>query len=98
MPTLTQARPRKRSSQGPSIIETYDISADSKRRFSLRRTGSKFFSVVAFSDGSFKLEPRKLVPAEVTIDKVVSVPVPRGAQQLMARLGAALDQRRNSRR
>ena len=93
MPTLTQARPRKRSSQGPSII-----SADSKRRFSLRRTGSKFFSVLAFSDGSFKLEPRKLVPAEVTIDKVVSVPVPRGAQQLMARLGAALDQRRNRRR
>ena len=80
-----------RKLSNPTLVESYDISADSKRRISLRRTGSKYFSVFAFSDGSFKLEPRKLVPAEATIETVACVPIPKGARRAALKLAAAID-------
>lgn len=91
MATLTQPRRMTRKLSKPTLVESYDISADSKRRISLRRTGSKYFSVFAFSDGTFKLEPRKLVPAEVTIERVERVPIPKGARRAAVRLAAAID-------
>jgi hypothetical protein len=44
------------------IVKEYDSPADSKNRISLRGATAKYFRVKAFSNGSYFLEPRVLVP------------------------------------
>ena len=48
----------------PSVIEDYDVTADAKKRISLRNAKTKYFHVKAFSNGAYLLEPRVLVPPE----------------------------------
>lgn len=47
-----------------SVVERYDVAADAKKRISLRGTRTKYFHVKAFSNGSYVLEPRVLVPPQ----------------------------------
>jgi hypothetical protein len=62
MPTLTtsRAKPASRS----KLVGSYDVAADDKKRISLRNAKTKYFHVKAFSNGSYLLEPRLLVPPE----------------------------------
>lgn len=47
-----------------TVVEDYDVAADSKNRVNLRRAKTKYFRVRALSDGSYLLEPRVLVPLQ----------------------------------
>ena len=47
-----------------SVVESYDVAADVKKRISLRHARTKYFHVKAFANGSFLLEPRVLVPLD----------------------------------
>jgi|GEM_PF-795243 len=65
MPTATKRNSTKTSAirkKAPTVDDTYIVTADSKKRISLRGTEIKHFHVQARSDGSFLLEPRVLVP------------------------------------
>lgn len=66
----TLLEPSKRQT-GPTVVEEYDVAADAKRRISLRRAKSKYFRVMALSDGSFLLEPRVLVPPQAVSPRVL---------------------------
>lgn len=45
----------------PGILTQYDVAADAKKRISLRGAKTKYFHVLALSNGSYLLEPRVLV-------------------------------------
>jgi len=44
-----------------TIVQNYDVAADSKNRISLRGAQTKYFQVKALSNGCYVLEPRVLV-------------------------------------
>jgi len=44
-----------------TVVRNYDVAADAKNRISLRGAKTKYFHVMALSNGSFLLEPRVLV-------------------------------------
>jgi hypothetical protein len=48
----------------PTVVESYDVAADAKKRINLRNAKTKYFHVKAFSNGAYLLEPRVLVPPE----------------------------------
>ncbi len=62
MPTLT--RPRSPAQPDVTIIECYDVAADTKKRINLRNAKTKYFHVKALSNGGYLLEPRVLVPPQ----------------------------------
>ena len=62
MPTTTLARPRKPGHI--TVVKQYDVAADAKKRISLQGASTKYFHVLALSNGAFMLEPRLLVPPE----------------------------------
>ena len=65
MPTVTKSKSTKTSSarkKSPTVKDSYIVTADAKKRVSLRGTKIKHFHVQARSDGSYLLEPRILVP------------------------------------
>lgn len=62
MPTMTH--PRSKSKSGVTIVERYDVAADTKKRINLRNAKTKYFHVKALSNGSYLLEPRVLVPPQ----------------------------------
>jgi hypothetical protein len=47
-----------------SVVQDYDIAADAKNRISLRGAKAKYFNVKVFSNGTYLLEPRVLLPPE----------------------------------
>jgi hypothetical protein len=60
MSTATLERPRQRGSI--TVVKQYDVAADAKKRISLQGAATKYFHVMALSNGAFMLEPRVLVP------------------------------------
>jgi hypothetical protein len=72
---VTKAKPNRRL----TVIESYDVAADAKKRINLRNAKTKYFHVKALSNGAYVLEPRVLVsPAAIsarslrTLDKSVA--------------------------
>jgi len=64
MDSTTHKRPRTQLEI--TIVQNYDVAADSKNRISLRGAQTKYFQVKALSNGCYVLEPRVLVsPDEV---------------------------------
>jgi len=59
MPTLVKANSR------PTVVDHYDVAADTKKRVTLRNAQTKYYHVKALSNGSFLLEPRILVSPAV---------------------------------
>ena len=64
-----------------TVVRNYDVAADAKSRISLRGARTKYFHVMALSNGSFLLEPRVLVapdkiPARTSIRVVAPVRSP----------------------
>ena len=59
MPVVTSDRPKPK--QRLTVVGNYDVAADAKKRISLRHAKTKYFHVLALSNGSFLLEPRVLV-------------------------------------
>ena len=47
-----------------TIVERYDVVADTKKRINLRNAKAKYFHVKALSNGCYLLEPRVLVPPQ----------------------------------
>src|SRR5437016_14314349 len=77
MPTMTH--PLSKAKAAVTVVERYDVAADSKKRINLRKAKTKYFHVKALSNGSYLLEPRVLVsPAAIsarslrTLDKSVA--------------------------
>ncbi len=62
MKTATLKRPSSRKQA--KIVQDYDVAADAKNRISLRGAKTKYFHVMALSNGSYVLEPRVLVAPE----------------------------------
>jgi len=62
MPTTT--RSRSKSKAGVTVVERYDVAADTKKRINLRNAKTKYFHVKALSNGCYLLEPRVLVPPQ----------------------------------
>jgi len=60
MSTATLERPRRRGNV--AVIQQYDVTADAKKRISLRGDTTKYYHVKVLSNGAFMLEPRVLVP------------------------------------
>jgi hypothetical protein len=58
----TAAVERKRKKRSITVLDQYDVSADDKKRISLRGATTKYFHVRVLSNGGFVLEPRVLVP------------------------------------
>lgn len=56
-----------------TVVEHYDVSADAKKRVSLRNARTKYFHVTAFSNGAFLLEPRLLVPPQAVSARVMKM-------------------------
>ncbi len=68
MPTVLEQKNKK-----PTVVEEYDVAADAKKRISLRRPKTKYFRVLALSNGSYLLEPRVLVPPQVVPARVLKM-------------------------
>jgi len=49
------------SRQRVTVVRNHDVAADAKNRISLRGAETKYFHVMALSNGSLVLEPRVLV-------------------------------------
>ncbi|MFZ4780446.1 MAG: hypothetical protein ACOYM3_34265 [Terrimicrobiaceae bacterium] len=62
MPTATIKPPRTRKEV--TVLQDYDVSADTKNRISLRGAKVKYFHVKVLSDGGYLLQPRVLVPLD----------------------------------
>ena len=60
MSTTTIERLRHRGQV--TVVKQYDVAADAKKRISLQGAATKYFHVLALSNGAFMLEPRVLVP------------------------------------
>src|SRR2546427_7869 len=61
MPTMTHPLKAKAT---VTVVERYDVAADSKKRINLRNAKTKYFHVKALSNGCYLLEPRVLVPPQ----------------------------------
>ena len=48
-----------------TVVQGYDVAADTKNRINLRGAKTKYFHVKVLSNGSFLLEPRVLVAPQV---------------------------------
>lgn len=48
----------------PTVVDSYDVTADAKKRIGLRNAKTRYFHVLALSDGRYMLEPRILVPPQ----------------------------------
>ena len=60
---MTTARLERKGHQpGITVLKQYDVTADDKKRISLRGATAKYFHVRALSNGSYILDPRVLVP------------------------------------
>lgn len=90
MEAVTKRKKRKPTA-GLTFVGAYDIAADAKKRISLRRPKAKYFHVHVFSNGSYLLEPRVLMPLKVHIDNIEGVQPPERLWPLMKALGEALD-------
>ncbi len=55
---------RSKSKPAVTVVESYDVAADTKKRINLRNARTKYFHVKALSNGSYLLEPRVLVPPQ----------------------------------
>jgi hypothetical protein len=55
---------KPKNKKGVTVVRHYDIAADAKSRIRLRGAKTKYFHVIALSNGSFVLEPRVLVDPE----------------------------------
>ena len=60
----TTMTPRAKSKNAVSVVESYDVAADTKKRINLRNAKTKYFHVKALSNGCYLLEPRVLVPPQ----------------------------------
>ena len=60
MSITTLDQPRQRGKV--TVVKQYDVAADAKKRISLQGAVTKYFHVLALSNGAFMLEPRVLVP------------------------------------
>ena len=58
----TQTHLREKSAT--TVVDSYDVTADAKKRIGLRDAKTRHFHVLALSDGRYLLEPRILVPPE----------------------------------
>ena len=75
MSIATKARRKQKPQRNReiTILQQYDISADNKKRISLRGAQSKYFHVKALSNGSYILEPRVLVPREAVPSRTLKM-------------------------
>ncbi len=55
---------RSKGKKDVTVLLDYDVAADAKNRISLRGANTKYFHVLALSNGSYMLEPRVLVPPD----------------------------------
>jgi hypothetical protein len=62
MPTATIER--KKPAKTIQVVQNYSVAADAKNRISLRGAKTKYFHVMALSNGGYVLEPRVLVSPE----------------------------------
>lgn len=60
MLTVMKTTARTRAKRAP-LVREYDVSADAKRRISLRGASAKYYHVKALPNGCYFLEPRVLV-------------------------------------
>jgi hypothetical protein len=60
----TSTLKHSKAKKGITILQDYDVAADTKNRISLRGAKTKYFHVQALSNGCFVLEPRVLVSPE----------------------------------
>lgn len=60
----TAASNRSKGKKDVTVLLDYDVAADAKNRISLRGANTKYFHVLALSNGSYILEPRVLVPPD----------------------------------
>ena len=60
MSTTTIERLRHRGQV--TVVKQYDVAADAMKRISLQGAATKYFHVLALSNGAFLLEPRVVVP------------------------------------
>jgi len=65
---------RSNPPQEVTILQNYDVAADSKNRISLRGAQTKYFQVTALSNGCCVLEPRVLVLQDVVPPRKKSDP------------------------
>ena len=61
MPITVQPRSRPKAKTGITVVTSYDVAADAKKRINLRNARTKYFHVKVLSNGGFLLEPRVLV-------------------------------------
>ena len=61
---MVKVADKPKNKKGVTVVRDYDIAADAKSRISLRGAKTKYFHVMALSNGSFVLEPRVLVDPE----------------------------------
>lgn len=76
MPTATKRKSVKTSNvrtKALTVKDTFIVTADAKKRISLRGTEIKHFHVQARSDGSFLLEPRVLVPPSAVSTRTLAM-------------------------
>ena len=71
MPTATLKPTRTR--KDISVLQDYDVAADAKNRISLRGAKTKYFHVLALSDGGYLLQPRLLVPPDAIPARTLKV-------------------------
>jgi hypothetical protein len=62
MSAMTRRDPKSKA--GVTVVERYDVAADTKKRINLRNAKTKYFHVKALSNGCYLLEPRVLVPPQ----------------------------------
>lgn len=55
---------RSKGKKDVTVLLDYDVAADAKNRISLRGANTKYFHVLALSNGSYMLEPRVVVPPD----------------------------------
>jgi len=57
----------------PTVVESYDVAADAKKRINLRNAKTKYFHVKAFSNGAYLLQPLVLVPLEAISSRTMKM-------------------------
>lgn len=86
--TLERKKQKPRLKTRPTVLEEYNVSADAKKRISLRHANSKYYRVLALSNGSFLLKPQVLVSPEVIPARVLKM-LDRSAKNLKRGLVSA---------
>jgi hypothetical protein len=61
----TPTRKRQSQTSRATVVQRYDVAADTKNRINLRGAKTKYFHVKMLSNGCFLLEPRVLVSPQV---------------------------------